>query len=152
MAGGVRLLLENLDAFRRRVNAFARPRLTEEMLTPALKVEAEITLAECNARMMTLVEQLEPFGMANPRPRFLLRGVQVTAPPRRVGATGSHLQMTVARAPHVARCIAWRMGELESQLPVGTVVDLVVAPQLEVWEGRVRVDLSVVDVAFATPC
>jgi hypothetical protein len=47
----------------------------------------------------------------------------------------------------MARCIGWRMGELEPQLPVGTDLDLVVEPRLEVWEGRQRVDLVVIDIA-----
>jgi hypothetical protein len=53
----------------------------------------------------------------------------------------------VARAPHVVKCIAFRMGELEPQLPVGTDLNLVVEPKVDCWEGRERVDLVVVDVA-----
>ena len=43
--------------------------------------------------------------------------------------------------------IAFRMGELEPQLPVGTDLNLVVEPRVDCWEGRTRVDLVVVDVA-----
>ena len=43
--------------------------------------------------------------------------MRLSAPPRRVGATGAHLQLTVSRPPNVARCIAFRMGEIEPELP-----------------------------------
>ena len=51
-------------------------------------------------------------------------------------------------SPHMARCIGWRMGDLEPQLPVGTEVSLVVEPKVDEWQGRERVDLQVVDLAI----
>jgi single-stranded-DNA-specific exonuclease len=147
MAGGVRLPAGNLEAFRERLNAYARERLTEAQLVPALHVDGVMELVECNPQVIGLLEKLEPFGRGNPQPRFLLQNVRLTAPPRRVGATGAHLQLTVTRAPHMQRCIAFRMGELEPQLPVGTELNLVVEPRVNVWEGRERVELQVVDIA-----
>jgi single-stranded-DNA-specific exonuclease len=147
MAGGVRMPLEKLEEFRERVNAYAREKLTEEMLVPAMPVDGVLELADCNPRVIAMIEKLEPFGRGNPTPRFLVEKVRITAPPRRVGATGSHLQLMVAKAPHVVKCIAFRMGEIEPQLPVGTDLNLIVEPKVECWEGRERVDLVVVDVA-----
>jgi single-stranded-DNA-specific exonuclease len=147
MAGGVRMPVEKLEEFRERVNAFAREKLTEEQLVPALPVDGVLELSDCNPRVISLVEKLEPFGRGNPTPKFLVERVRLTAPPRRVGATGAHLQLMVSKAPHVVKCIAFRMGELEPQLPVGTDLNLVVEPKVDCWEGRERVDLVVVDVA-----
>jgi len=147
MAGGVRLALANLEAFRERINSFARQRLTDEQLVPALPVDAVLDLTECNPQVIALLDQLEPFGRGNPRPRFLIEHVRLSAPPRRVGATGAHLQLTVSRPPNVARCIAFRMGEIEPELPVGTEVSLIVEPRMDEWQGRSRVDLVVVDIA-----
>jgi single-stranded-DNA-specific exonuclease len=150
MAGGVRLPLVNLEAFRDRLNAFARSRLTEEQLIPAMPVDAILEPADGNPQVISLIEKLEPFGRGNPRPRFLIENVRLTAPPRRVGATGAHLQLTVSRADPVLnaqRCIAFKMGDLEPQLPVGTDLNLIVEPRVECWEGRHRVDLVVIDLA-----
>jgi single-stranded-DNA-specific exonuclease len=147
MAGGVRMPRANLDAFTDRLNAYARERLTDDQLTPAMTVDGILDLADCHPRVISLIEKLEPFGRGNPRPHFLVQGVRLTAPPRRVGQTGAHLQLTVAKSPHVIRCIAFKMGELEPQLPVGTDLNLIVEPKIDCWEGRTRVDLSVVDVA-----
>jgi single-stranded-DNA-specific exonuclease len=147
MAGGIRLPAANLEAFRERVNAFARERLSDEQLIPTLPIDGLLELSDCNPRVISLVEKLEPFGRGNPTPRFLIEGVRLTAPPRRVGATGAHLQLTVSKAPHVARCIAFKMGEIEPQLPIGTELNLIVEPRVDCWEGRERVDLVVVDVA-----
>jgi single-stranded-DNA-specific exonuclease len=150
MAGGVRLPLDRLEAFRQRVNSYALERLTPEQLTPAMPVDAVLEPADCHPQVIAMLEKLEPFGRGNPRPRFLIRNVRLTAPPRRVGPTGAHLQLTVSRAEPALvahRCIAFKMGDLEPQLPVGTDLNLIVESRVEVWEGRSRIDLQVIDIA-----
>ena len=147
MAGGIRLPLENLERFRARVNEFARQVLSEDLLTPTLLIDGTLELAECNVHVASMIEKLEPFGRGNPHPRFLVEGVRLTAPPRRVGATGSHLQLTVSRAPHVARCIGFKLGAFEPQLPVGSELNLVVEPRINHWQGRQSVDLQIIDIA-----
>jgi single-stranded-DNA-specific exonuclease len=147
MAGGVKLPLANLDAFRDRLNAFASDKLTDDLLTPAMTLDGTLSLDECKADIIAHLEKLEPFGRGNPTPRFLVQNVRLTAPPRRVGATGAHLQLTIARGTRVARCIAFKMGELEPQLPVGTELNLVVEPKIDCFNGNTRVDLVVSDIA-----
>ncbi len=147
MAGGVRLPLAQLEAFRTQVNAFARVRLSPEQLIPAIALDGILPLADCTPPIISLMEKLEPFGRGNPQPRFLVEEVRLNAPPRRVGATGAHLQLTVAQGPHLVRCIAFGMGELEPQLQVGANLNLIVEPRVDYWEGRARVDLQIVDVA-----
>ncbi|MGN6371058.1 MAG: DHHA1 domain-containing protein [Phycisphaerae bacterium] len=147
MAGGVKLPLENLDAFRDRLNAFATEKLTDDLLTPAMTLDGILTLDDCKPDIIAHLEKLEPFGRGNPTPRFLVENVRLTAPPRRVGSTGAHLQLTVARGNRVARCIAFKMGDLEPQLPVGTDLHLVVEPKIDCFNGHTRVDLVVCDIA-----
>jgi single-stranded-DNA-specific exonuclease len=152
MAGGVKLLRENLDAFRDRLAAYGSERLTEEFLTPTLPVDGVLKLDECVPETIQWLEKLEPFGRGNPQPRFLIENVRLTAPPRRVGSTGAHLQLTIASGPpgrpqRVARCIAFKMGPLEPQLPVGVELNLIVEPKIDCFNGHTKVDLVLVDLA-----
>ena len=48
---------------------------------------------EATLEAIGCLQRFEPFGRGNPRPRFLLDRVRLTAPPRAVGASGAHLQM-----------------------------------------------------------
>jgi single-stranded-DNA-specific exonuclease len=147
MAGGVKLPLANLDAFRDRLNAFASEKLTDDLLTPALPLDGTLSLDDCKPEIIAHLEKLEPFGRGNPTPKFLVENVRLTAPPRRVGSTGAHLQLTIAKGNRVARCIAFKMGDLESQLPLGTDLHLVVEPKIDCFNGHTRVDLVVSDIA-----
>jgi len=148
MAGGVRLTRGNLPAFLTRVNEFARAILSPDQLVPTLRVDGVLKLSDCHEHFAMMIEQLGPFGRGNPRPRFILEQVRIAAPPKRVGATGSHLQLTI-RHPGggSSRCIAFKMGDLEPELPVGAVVDLVVEVRLGTWQGRKQTEVHVIDIS-----
>ncbi len=47
----------------------------------------------------------------------------------------------------MARGIAFKMGALEPQLPVGVDLNLVVEPKVDCFNGMMKVDLVVWDVA-----
>jgi single-stranded-DNA-specific exonuclease len=66
------------DAFRQ-VAALA---LSAEQLKPCLHLDAEVTLAELDADFLAWHEALQPFGLGNPQPTFLVRGVVPVEPPR----------------------------------------------------------------------
>ena len=67
-AAGVSLTLEQLPGFRNFLSQIPPP---EEHI---LNIDAEVTIA---ALLNTNLDLLEPFGQANPCPRFLLRNVSV---------------------------------------------------------------------------
>ncbi len=152
MAGGVRLLRSNLAAFHERLNTFAASLLTPSDLTPRITADAPLTLADCDpnlaAHFAAMIESLAPFGSGNPRPRFTIENVRLAAPPRRVGATGAHLQLTISQPPHMQRCIAFRMGHREPELRSGALLNLLVEPHQSTWQGRTRLELHIIDFAL----
>jgi single-stranded-DNA-specific exonuclease len=147
MAGGVKFPHAHLDAFRDRLNLYAADLLDEELLTPKTTLDGILTLDDCRPEIIALLEKLAPFGRGNPQPRFLLENLRLVAPPRRVGATGAHLQLTLGQNQKVARAIAFKMGELAAQLLVGTDLNLIVEPRIDTFNGHAKVDLIVADIA-----
>jgi single-stranded-DNA-specific exonuclease len=151
MAGGVKLVAGNIEKFRQRMADFCGQRLTDDMLVPSMKLDGILDLRDCLPEIIAGLEKLAPFGRGNPRPLFLVENVRLNAPPRRVGSTGSHMQLTIEqdgpRGRRAGRCICFKMGDLAPQLPVGTELNLVVEPKIDRWNGREKVDLIVVDLA-----
>jgi single-stranded-DNA-specific exonuclease len=77
LAAGLSVERANIGEFRRRINQHAREKLGEEPLCMTLDADCEI---ECNEITMRLAEEigaLEPFGVANPVPVFVLRGARL---------------------------------------------------------------------------
>jgi single-stranded-DNA-specific exonuclease len=72
----------NVEDLRAKLDAFARTRLSPADFDPILDLDAELDLAEITPQLFQALQQLEPYGMGNPEPVFVARGVQLAAPPR----------------------------------------------------------------------
>ncbi|HLL90563.1 MAG TPA: single-stranded-DNA-specific exonuclease RecJ [Tepidisphaeraceae bacterium] len=151
MAAGLKVRSGNFEAFRAAFCAHAATRLSAEQLMPVLKLDVAVPdLRHVTQALCTDLKRLGPFGHGNRKPVLQLAGLQVAAPPRRVGKSGDHLALFV-RQPDGAsmKAIAFNHGHLLEKLSVGTVVDLAVEPTLNEWNGRTSVELDVKDVRFA---
>jgi single-stranded-DNA-specific exonuclease len=74
-AVGFAMRAEHVSELRRRINEYARPRLLGETLQPVLEYDAELTMELVTPRLWEQLRSLQPFGMGNPEPVFLARGV-----------------------------------------------------------------------------
>ncbi len=99
MAAGLTLQEGAFANFQRDFCRVARTILSDEQLRPFLRVDAEITLAELDADFLGCHETLQPFGMGNPQPMFVARGVAPVAEPRVLKE--KHLQFMLRTASPV---------------------------------------------------
>ncbi len=147
MAGGVKLKADKMEEFSARLRAYAAEHLVADDFIPRLHVEAQVRLAQLDIHMAKHLALMEPFGNANTRPQFLVREAHIAGPPRRVGATGNHLQLTLQQDGAMGRAIAFGLGPWAAQLPNRQVVDLIVDARLSHYNGNTGVDLHIVDIA-----
>jgi single-stranded-DNA-specific exonuclease len=145
MAAGLRVETGRFEAFRRAFREYAGRLVTDEMLTPELRLDCVAELRHIAAALVSDLQRLGPFGMANPRPLLCCQGVEIAGMPRRVGEAGSHLQLTVRQNGVLMRCIAFGRGEAADQLTPGTCVDLAAEPMINEFNGRQSVELEVKD-------
>lgn len=82
MAAGVTVQEENFEEFRTAFEACARTLVNEDILTPKLRLDAELALADIDFSLLETQEMLEPYGMANFQPVFAVRGIAPSAAPR----------------------------------------------------------------------
>jgi single-stranded-DNA-specific exonuclease len=93
MAIGISISEENIPAFRERFAQVVRDTLSNEQLRPTTEIDAELTLAELTPAFTEQYRLLEPYGMANPEPLFLLRRVDPRLPGRIMKE--KHLRVTL---------------------------------------------------------
>ena len=74
MAAGLTIRRDRLDEFRARFAAVCAGELDPSDLGPEQRVDVEIGLADATAELERLCRHLEPCGMGNPGPVFLVRG------------------------------------------------------------------------------
>lgn len=93
-AAGVSMPEENVAAFTERVNEFAKAILTERDLIPVLKVDGHILGRDVSYKLLDELELLEPFGLSNPKPQFVIEDLQVDKV-MMIGKDKNHLKMIV---------------------------------------------------------
>ena len=148
MAAGLKIKPEKFDEFRSCFCRYAYEHLEPEQLVPELKLDAEAELRQVTAALVNDLKRLGPFGHGNRKPVFCSKGIEIAAPPRRVGKTGNHLQLYMKQGNTSMKAIAFGAGELYDRLQVGVRVDVAFEPTLNEYNGFTSVELEVKDLQF----
>ena len=148
MAAGVTLQPEKIPEFVEDIEAYAKENLADEAGAGRLNIDALAELSEFSYHTVNELRLLGPFGQANPQPMFATKGVRLCAPPRRVGATGDHLQLAITDNTNSIRCIAFRFGRLEKKLLENEFFNVAYSAQLDTYNGNKNVQLVVRDIKF----
>lgn len=78
MAAGLSLARENVEAFRREINAQAREKLKPADFVQTLWIDLAMPLPYISGRLIKELSLLEPFGNGNEKPVFAVKGVHLT--------------------------------------------------------------------------
>jgi single-stranded-DNA-specific exonuclease len=145
-AAGLRIDPGHIDAFRERFCRLAAEQFPAGPKSPVLVLDAEAPLAALTPGLVRALDRLEPYGADNRRPLFLAGDLQVVGEPRKVGKTERHLSFQVRQNDLTLKAIAFNMaGRTEELLSQGGQCCLAFTPKLNVWRGRVSVDLEAAD-------
>jgi single-stranded-DNA-specific exonuclease len=143
-AAGCSIRADRVDAFRAAFNARAARELDDEKLTPEVKIDVEIALEAADGHMCRLLRHAAPFGLGNPTPTFVAKGVEVAGYPRIVGR--EHLKLTLAAGAARLDAIGFGMGErLGDFNPADGPFDVAFKLEENEWNGRTRPQARLVD-------
>ncbi len=143
-AAGLTIEKDKIDIFRKRFNEIAKQNLTEELLVPKLKIDAEIRLGNITPRLIQLLKLFAPFGPKNMRPVFQSNDLQVIGTPAVVGK--NHLKFKVRQDGVVFDAIGFNLGELIYRIEPGSQnLDMAYVIEENNYLGRTFVQLRVKD-------
>lgn len=123
-AAGVTLDAGQLDLFRTKFRAHAASLLTPADFERELHLDGEIALEEVTDDSIAEILRLAPFGFGNPSPSFVIRGLEVAAPPDI--RNEKHVFARFRQGSRQLRAKAWNFADRASELAPGTLVDLAV--------------------------
>jgi single-stranded-DNA-specific exonuclease len=107
LAAGMEVDTNRIAAFRAAFNEEARVRLQGLDLRPRMTVDLEVSLSELSPDLHRFLRHLEPHGIGNPRPLFLVRGVRFPRSARIVG--GGHLKARIDQDGFEMDAIGFRL-------------------------------------------
>ena len=121
-AAGVSMPSEMVPEFRKRLEAYARQRLTPADFHPRLAIDAVVDLKELTTGpAVAEILGLAPFGFGNPPPVLAILDAQVAATP--VVLKEKHLRVQLRQNGRNLLSKAWNFAERASELPAGAHMD-----------------------------
>lgn len=151
-AAGFTIANQRLSELEERLQVYAEDRLTDEMLSPALQVDAEVPLSSLSWELFELLDRLEPFGAANPRPVLMSSRVRVAGAWAK-GADGQHLKLRLdnGNGGQSYEAIAFRLGNLAEYFPRHPWIDIAYTLEANEWNGTRTLRLNIKDLRRAHP-
>jgi single-stranded-DNA-specific exonuclease len=113
-----------------------------------LEIDSEVLLHEMHPRLLDELRRLGPFGEGNPQPVFATSGVELAAPPRRVGQDGGHLLLRLKNGGRGLSAIAFGRGG-EADAAARGPLSLAFTPRPSNYAGPAVVELVVADLKTA---
>ena len=144
LAAGLTVKRGMIEEFRKRINEYADRYITEEMLTVKVEADCELEAADINMSFTNEIFRLEPFGIGNVSPRFILRNATV----RKISAIsgGKHTKLVLEKDGicHTAMCFGVSGAELDCC--EGDAVDVLFNMDVNDYRGVRSVQLIVQDI------
>ena len=122
LAAGLTVKRGNLEEFRNKINEYARQRFTDEMFKIRMEADMELSMSDLTMGFAEEISRLEPFGIGNVTPSFIMRDARVKKIAQIGG--GKHTRLTVEKDGDIATALYFGVGEGELGFGVGDAVDL----------------------------
>ncbi len=108
-AAGFTLKKESLDGFIQTIKDEITNNLTDDMLKSVLEIDMEIEFDRITNKLLNEFDYLRPFGIENPRPKFITRDVEVLNI-NRYGHSNEHLKLRLRKKNKYFNAVGWNMG------------------------------------------
>ncbi|WP_027701400.1 single-stranded-DNA-specific exonuclease RecJ [Metaclostridioides mangenotii] len=156
-AAGLTLPEENIDKLRDEVNKFADYSLTEEDMVENVSVEYELDEKSVSLDLVEELHNLEPFGMSNPTPRFIMRNCELKDIIV-MGKTRQHLKLKVEKKSeynavgvYEYECVGFNMAYLAESYEVGDRIDVLFQLDQNTYMGNTKIQFLLKDVRMYRP-
>jgi single-stranded-DNA-specific exonuclease len=154
-AVGFSMPSDRIALLRERMQLYGSSRLTETILTPPLRCDAEIHLDGLTPDFFDWLKRCEPFGIGNREPIFITRGLTLTASVRLIKEKHVCLQLEKAgealsfSALGWSRSTDWPARCKEMALDKGSLIDVAYRLKASSYSQLAGLELELVDIRTA---
>lgn len=143
LAAGLSVRRGDVEAFRRRINAYAAQRLGEAELCAVLEADCEVRADELSLTLARELECLEPFGISNPVPCFMMRDVNVLRISPMGG--GKHLRLSLEKDGVMLTAVWFGRGIAELPFELSERIDLLFQLNVNEFQSNTSLQLIIQD-------
>lgn len=146
-AAGLSMQEEKLPAFINSFEEVVASTIDENLLTPEIVIDAELSFSEINPTFINVLNQMEPFGPGNMRPVFVSRKVADTGYSKTV--KDQHIKFVLQQHDKVFTGIGFNMADKFSLIEKRVPLDVVYTLDWNEWNGERMIQLKVIDFALS---
>lgn len=143
LAAGLSVKRINLEAFRRKINEYAKEQFAEGDRAPTLEADCALSAKDITIELASEIYLLEPFGTSNPTPAFVLEGASVTRITP-IGA-GKHTKLSLECDGMPFTALAFGRSPFELDLYEGDTVDILFNLDINEYRGTKSTQLLIKD-------
>lgn len=148
LAAGLTVETDEIETFRRNINAYAKERLTDEDFVPTLLIDTQLPVTYANLNTVDKLAVMEPFGMSNPNPVFYCGGLRVEG--IHTMSEGKHLRLTLSDGNVLVQAVGFSMGNLAEKLTVGAPVEIAFCLESNIYRGERRAQILLKDMRLSS--
>ncbi len=144
LAAGLSVTRSSLPAFREMINSFARENLSDEDMIPVVEADLEIDYSDISLALAESLQRLEPFGVGNPIPMFITRGMSLSEVSG--VSDGKHSRLTFSNGKSTVSGMCFSNSPDSLGVYAGDKVDCLYSIDINEWQDRKSVQLIVRDI------
>ena len=145
-AAGLTLKEEQYEDFKNAFELVVSQTIDKSLLTPEVKIDAQIDLKEITPKFYRILRQFAPFGPGNMTPIFMTEYLKDTGYGKCVGEDDKHLRLTVIQSSEEKFvCIGFGLGEKLEIVSNKKLFKSVYSIDENHWQGNVSLQLKLRD-------
>ncbi|PIA78896.1 single-stranded-DNA-specific exonuclease RecJ [Gaetbulibacter sp. 4G1] len=147
-AAGLTLEAENYEAFKQAFEDEVTKTIDRNLLTPEIKIDAQIELNDITPKFYRILKQFAPYGPENMTPVFMTENLIDTGYGKCVGAEKTHLRLTATQTDTSKSivCIGFGMGDKLELISGRKPFNAVYSIDDNEWKGKVTLQLKLRDI------
>lgn len=146
-AAGLTLHEDNFEKFKDAFERVVSETIPSQLLTPEIKIDAEISLSDITPKFYRIIKQFGPFGPGNNNPIFMTKNLYDAGYSRSVGKDNTHLKLDVKQGDAVRFSgIGFGLGNKIDIVSSGRPFSAVYCLDENHWDGRTTIQLRVKDI------
>jgi len=147
LAAGLSVTRENLPLFCKKINEYAKNNLSKEDMIPTVEADMQIPFSSISLSLAEDLQVLEPYGVGNPVPSFLTKGITVNEITSI--SEGKHSRFSFGEGRSSVSAMFFSNSPDSLGIYNGDKVDVIYNLDINEWLGRRTVQLSIKDIRLS---
>lgn len=142
-AAGLSIKTKDIDKFTQEFTNEAKSIIDPQLLEKSIEIDCHIPLENVSLELHQLIQQLAPFGLANPQPTFSSFAQVLSS--RLMGQDGKHLKLELKQGSVQLPGVGFGRGSWIEQLETSKTYNFAYTIDLNHWQGETQLQLHLRD-------